>query len=223
MDRFDAGMSPEVAVYRSDAIVVGKIVQIDKPRWTTPDGKAPKDVVYGDTPPEPQIVYRVATVRVTETLQGDVPATIRVSLVGAGDVSNPDDSQGAGWRSGTEVVLYLIESAAESRIQGAGWGLAQGLVVEGAVVRARGLSKRINAPLAIIDKRREDANVAEIMNIIGDVRGRKCIMLDDLIDTAGTLVKGAMRCSPPARKAFRLVRLMRCFRAPPLNELKRLA
>ncbi len=60
----------------------------------------------------------------------------------------------------------------------------------GGVERARAFAKRLNAPLAIIDKRREEANVAEIMNIIGDVRGRKCIMLDDLIDTAGTLVKG---------------------------------
>ncbi len=61
----------------------------------------------------------------------------------------------------------------------------------GGVERARAFAKRLNAPLAIIDKRREEANVAEIMNIIGDVRGRRCIMLDDLIDTAGTLVKGA--------------------------------
>ena len=61
----------------------------------------------------------------------------------------------------------------------------------GGVERARAFAKRLNAPLAIIDKRREQANVAEVMNIIGDVRGRKCIMVDDLIDTAGTLVKGA--------------------------------
>ena len=61
----------------------------------------------------------------------------------------------------------------------------------GGVERARAFAKRLNAPLAIIDKRREQANVAEIMNIIGDVRGRNCIMVDDLIDTAGTLVKGA--------------------------------
>lgn len=61
----------------------------------------------------------------------------------------------------------------------------------GGVERARAFAKRMNAPLAIIDKRREQANVAEIMNIIGDVRGRKCIMVDDLIDTGGTLVKGA--------------------------------
>jgi ribose-phosphate pyrophosphokinase len=61
----------------------------------------------------------------------------------------------------------------------------------GGVERARAFAKRLNAPLAIIDKRREQANVAEVMNIIGDVRGRRCIMVDDLIDTAGTLVKGA--------------------------------
>src|ERR687889_266212 len=61
----------------------------------------------------------------------------------------------------------------------------------GGVERARAFAKRLNAPLAIIDKRREEANVAEVMNVIGDVEGRDCIMVDDLIDTAGTLVKGA--------------------------------
>jgi ribose-phosphate pyrophosphokinase len=61
----------------------------------------------------------------------------------------------------------------------------------GGVERARGLAKRLNAPLAIIDKRRDEPNVAEIMNIIGEVRGRNAILLDDLIDTGGTLVKGA--------------------------------
>ncbi len=61
----------------------------------------------------------------------------------------------------------------------------------GGVERARAFAKRLNSPLAIIDKRREQANVAEIMNIIGDVRGKACIMVDDLIDTGGTLVKGA--------------------------------
>src|SRR5581483_7737092 len=61
----------------------------------------------------------------------------------------------------------------------------------GGVERARSFAKRLNVPLAIIDKRRTDANVAEVMNIIGDVRGRHCLMVDDLVDTAGTLVKGA--------------------------------
>jgi len=59
------------------------------------------------------------------------------------------------------------------------------------VERARSVAKRLNAPLAIIDKRREEANVAEVMNVIGDVAGQSCLIVDDLIDTAGTLVKGA--------------------------------
>jgi ribose-phosphate pyrophosphokinase len=61
----------------------------------------------------------------------------------------------------------------------------------GGVERARAFAKRLNAPLAIIDKRREEANVAEVMNVVGDVEGRNCLIVDDLIDTAGTLVKGA--------------------------------
>jgi len=60
----------------------------------------------------------------------------------------------------------------------------------GGVERARAFAKRLNAPLAIIDKRREEANVAEVMNVIGAVKGRNCLMVDDLVDTAGTLVKG---------------------------------
>ena len=70
----------------------------------------------------------------------------------------------------------------------------------GGVVRARGLAKRINAPLAIIDKRRERANVSEVMHLIGDVKGRDCIIVDDMIDTAGTLVNAAqavMRATAP--------------------------
>jgi ribose-phosphate pyrophosphokinase len=62
----------------------------------------------------------------------------------------------------------------------------------GGVVRARALAKRLDdADLAIIDKRRPKANVAQVMNIIGDVRGRSCILVDDLVDTAGTLCKAA--------------------------------
>ena len=61
----------------------------------------------------------------------------------------------------------------------------------GGVERARAYSKRLNASLAIIDKRRERANESEVMNLIGDVKGRPCIVLDDIIDTAGTLVNAA--------------------------------
>jgi len=59
----------------------------------------------------------------------------------------------------------------------------------GGVERARAFAKRLRVPLAIIDKRREDVNVAEVMHIIGRVRGRNCLIVDDLIDTGGTLVK----------------------------------
>lgn len=61
----------------------------------------------------------------------------------------------------------------------------------GGVVRARSLAKRLEADLAIVDKRREKAGVSEVMNIIGDVRGRDCILIDDIVDTAGTLCNAA--------------------------------
>jgi ribose-phosphate pyrophosphokinase len=62
----------------------------------------------------------------------------------------------------------------------------------GGVVRARGLAKRLdNAPLAIVDKRRERAGESEVMNIIGDVEGRTCILVDDIVDSAGTLCNAA--------------------------------
>jgi ribose-phosphate pyrophosphokinase len=61
----------------------------------------------------------------------------------------------------------------------------------GGVVRARGLAKRINAPLAIIDKRRERAGESEVMNVIGDVEGQICILVDDIVDSGGTLVNAA--------------------------------
>ena len=63
---------------------------------------------------------------------------------------------------------------------------------EGGVVRARAIAKRLDdAELAIIDKRRPKANVAQVMNIIGDVEGRSCVLVDDMVDTAGTLCKAA--------------------------------
>jgi ribose-phosphate pyrophosphokinase len=61
----------------------------------------------------------------------------------------------------------------------------------GGVERARFFAKKVDAALAIVDKRRVEMNVAEIMHVIGDVRGRTCLVIDDLIDTAGTLVKTA--------------------------------
>ncbi len=61
----------------------------------------------------------------------------------------------------------------------------------GGVVRARALAKQLGCDLAIIDKRRPKANVSEVMHIIGDIDGRNCVIMDDMIDTAGTLVKAA--------------------------------
>ncbi len=61
----------------------------------------------------------------------------------------------------------------------------------GGVVRARGLAKRINAPLAIIDKRRERAGDSEVMNVIGEVAGHTCVLVDDIVDSGGTLVNAA--------------------------------
>jgi ribose-phosphate pyrophosphokinase len=61
----------------------------------------------------------------------------------------------------------------------------------GGVVRARELAKRLNADLAIVDKRRSGPGVSEVMHIIGDVKGRRCIMVDDIVDSAGTLCNAA--------------------------------
>ncbi|MEJ2375580.1 MAG: ribose-phosphate diphosphokinase, partial [Pseudolabrys sp.] len=61
----------------------------------------------------------------------------------------------------------------------------------GGVARARGLAKRINAPLAIVDKRRERPGESEVMNVIGEVEGHSCVLVDDIVDSAGTLVNAA--------------------------------
>src|ERR1700691_2820770 len=61
----------------------------------------------------------------------------------------------------------------------------------GGVVRARALAKRIDAPLAIVDKRRERAGESEVMNVIGDVNGKHCVLIDDIVDSGGTLCNAA--------------------------------
>ncbi len=71
----------------------------------------------------------------------------------------------------------------------------------GGVERARAYAKRLGAALAIIDKRRERANESEVMNIIGEVEGRRCLLLDDMIDTAGTLVNAANALSRAGAKS----------------------
>jgi len=71
----------------------------------------------------------------------------------------------------------------------------------GGVIRARAVAKRLDADLAIIDKRRERAGVSEVMNIIGDVKGQTCILVDDIVDSAGTLCNAAVALMEAGAKA----------------------
>ncbi len=91
--------------------------------------------------------------------------------------------------------LYAVKEF-EERIRSLHKGDISGVTVVspdvGGVVRARALSKRLdNSPLAIVDKRREHAGVSEVMNIIGDVKGRDCVLFDDIVDSGGTLCNAA--------------------------------
>jgi ribose-phosphate pyrophosphokinase len=81
--------------------------------------------------------------------------------------------------------------AKEIKSTGAGKNLMVVSPDVGGVVRARGLASRLNCDLAIIDKRRERAGVSEVMNVIGDVRDRDCILIDDIVDSGGTLINAA--------------------------------
>jgi ribose-phosphate pyrophosphokinase len=85
---------------------------------------------------------------------------------------------------GTPILLDYIKSLR----------LTNPIVVSpdiGGVVRARAMAKALNTDLAIIDKRRQKANESEVMNIIGDVKGRHCLIIDDIVDTAGTMCRAA--------------------------------
>src|SRR3546814_3482896 len=77
----------------------------------------------------------------------------------------------------------------------------------GGVVRARAIAKPLDADLAIIDKRRERAGVSEVMNIIGDVKGRRCILVDDIVDSAGTLCNAAVRSEEHTSELQSLMRI----------------
>jgi len=98
------------------------------------------------------------------------------------------------------MIEYFTGSGGE-------WAGGDGVTVvspdAGGVERARAFAKRLGSPLAIIDKRRTEVNVAEVMHIIGDVAGQHCLIVDDLIDTAGTLVKGAEALLEAGAKAVR--------------------
>lgn len=75
----------------------------------------------------------------------------------------------------------------------------------GGVVRARALAKRLECDLAIIDKRREKAGVSEVMNIIGETKGRHCVLIDDMVDSAGTLCNAARALNDAGAKSVRAV------------------
>ena len=84
----------------------------------------------------------------------------------------------------------------------------------GGVVRARALAKQAGCDLAIIDKRRPTANVSEVMHVIGEIEGRNCVIMDDMIDTAGTLVKAAdVLKERGAKKVVRVLHARRLLRA----------
>ena len=83
----------------------------------------------------------------------------------------------------------------------------------GGVERARAFAKRLNAELAMVNKRRLEANVAQVMNVIGDVEGQTCLVVDDMIDTAGTLVKTVEALEGKGRDEGLCLRARtRCFR-----------
>jgi len=93
----------------------------------------------------------------------------------------------------------------------------------GSVSRARNVASKLNCPMAIIDKRRPKANVMEVMNIIGDIDGKKCLMVDDMIDYRGYHLSGRAGARRPRRE--RSVRLLhaRGFKRPRHRTARRLA
>ena len=89
----------------------------------------------------------------------------------------------------------------------------------GGVNRARKVAERLNCPLAIIDKRRTGPNVAEVMNIVGDVNGKDCLMVDDMIDTAGSARAGAMALKANGAKSGKICRTHGVFSGPASERL----
>jgi ribose-phosphate pyrophosphokinase len=87
------------------------------------------------------------------------------------------------------ISAPVMEADIQDRFSGEGLAVVSPDV--GGVVRARAVANRIDADLAIVDKRRERAGLSEVMNIIGDVQGRRCILVDDIVDSAGTICNAA--------------------------------
>ncbi len=91
----------------------------------------------------------------------------------------------------------------------------------GSVKRARSIATKLDAPIAIIDKRRPKANAVEIMNIIGDVKDKRCLMVDDMIDTAGTIVQGAEALKKAGAKEILACCTHGVFSGPALERLEK--
>ena len=91
----------------------------------------------------------------------------------------------------------------------------------GGVERARAFAKRLDSPLAIIDKRRPEVNVAEVMHVIGEVKGQDCLIVDDLIDTAGTLVKVAEALLKRGAKGVRACATHAVLSGPAVERIER--
>lgn len=90
----------------------------------------------------------------------------------------------------------------------------------GSVARARNFASRVNAPIAIVDKRRPRANAIEVMNIIGDVKGKRCLMVDDMIDTAGTIVHAVEALKAKGAKSVKIGCTHAVFSGPAIERLK---
>jgi len=91
----------------------------------------------------------------------------------------------------------------------------------GGVVRARAMAKLLNAPLAIIEKRREKANESEVLNVIGEVEGKVCVLIDDIIDTAGTICNGAAALKEKGARSVFAYGTHGVFSGPAIDKLKR--
>jgi ribose-phosphate pyrophosphokinase len=90
----------------------------------------------------------------------------------------------------------------------------------GGVVRARALAKQLHCDLAIIDKRRPKANVSEVMHVIGEIEGRTCVIMDDMVDTAGTLVKAAEVLKERGAKSVKAYCTHPVFSGPALQRIQ---
>jgi len=127
-------------------------------------------------------ISRDGRVLATSNQQGDfIPIG---GARGSECLDDPDDTGDIALTGNGGAIAFLLFSTVSIRV-------IHSSPDAGGVERARFFATKMGAPLAIVDKRRTDINVTEVMNVIGDVRGRTCLIIDDIVDTAGTLVKTA--------------------------------